>query len=78
MLVGGELAYFSVCNKINRTLCSINACYRLPNPVHASVFAGGVFHTALILWVVLVPGILVKVLIVIVASRAFKMLLLPQ
>lgn len=40
----------------------------MSNPVHASVFAGGIFHTTLIFWVVLLPGILVSVPIVFITQ----------
>jgi len=32
--------------------------------VHASVFAGGIFHSALTFWMVLLPGILINVMVV--------------
>ena len=48
--------------------------------MHASVFAVGMFHTALILWLVLLPGILVNVLVVIAvhALNSKDIMLLPR
>lgn len=41
------------------SLCIVQMmCCRLTNPVHASVFACGMFHTTLTFWVILLPSIL--------------------